>query len=212
MSRALADDGYDARQCDTAMRALALMRTWIPQVVLLDLSLPDADGTDVERQIRATSDVPLLIVSGRAAEADRLAGLKLGADDYIVKPFSMAELLLRIEAVLRRDRRSASWSTDRLAHGPIEMDVEERRVALGGDELELTKKEFDMLRVLLERPGKVVRRGEIAATVWGSTSDEIGKTIDVHLSWLRQKLGDDAQSPRFIETVRGVGFRLRNTD
>lgn len=210
MSRALDDGGYDVRHCDTAGRALHLLRTWLPEVVLLDLSLPDADGIDLERQIRSFSDVPLLIVSGRAAEDERLLGLRLGADDYIVKPFSMPELLLRIEAVLRRDRRAQA--AERLAHGPIVMDLAERRVIVSGDELDLSNKEFELLRVLLERPGKVVRRNELASSVWGSTSDEIGKTLDVHVSWLRQKLGDSAQTPRYIETVRGVGFRLRESD
>ena len=212
ISHALERDGYGVRHCDTAARALHLITTWRPDVILLDLTLPDADGESVARNVRAISDVPLLIVSGHGTEEDRLTGLRTGADDYIVKPFSTPELLLRIQAVLRRGHRGDGHSAERLAHGSIVMHLEERRVAVSGDDVDLSKKEFELLRMLLERPGRVVRRAELAAEVWGGTNDEIGKTLDVHVSWLRRKLGDDAQEPRYIETVRGIGFRLKSPD
>jgi DNA-binding response OmpR family regulator len=209
---ALAREGYDVRHCDTARKALEAVRSWQPDMILLDLWLPDGDGRDVARQIRASSDVPLMMVSARGEEADRVAGLELGADDYLVKPFSLPELLSRIRAILRRSRPRGSWSAERLQHGPIVLDLEERKALLNGVELDLSNKEFEILRILMERPGKIVRRSELALAVWGTTAQGAGKTIDVHLSWLRSKLGDDPRAPRFIETVRRVGFRLLPID
>jgi two-component system KDP operon response regulator KdpE len=212
LTRALGADGFDVRTCGTAQRARRLLRTWQPDVVLLDLALPDGDGEDVVQDVRARSDAALLIVTRRDADEDRIAGLDGGADDYVVKPCSAGEVVSRIRAVQRRRRPRGSWADRRIAHGPIVMDLEQRRVSLHGEHIELSKKEFELLRLFLERPGIVVRRGEVSSEVWGATPAETGKTIDVHVSWLRHKLGDDAQDPRYIETVRGVGFRLKEPE
>lgn len=208
LKTALRREGFEVRHGETAARANDLIRSWHPELILLDLNLPDADGRDLARQIRASSDVPLVIVSARSDEIDRITGLELGADDYIVKPFSVPELSSRIRALMRRSHRPAASESRRLTHGRIAMDLDERRTTLEDSELDLSNKEFEMLRILLERPGKVIRREEIASAVWGLSAKEAGKTIDVHISWLRSKLGDDPRRPRFIETIRGVGFRL----
>ncbi len=170
--------------------------------MLLDLRLPDIDGTEVCRRLRAASDVPIIIVTARGEEVDRIVGLELGADDYLVKPFGFRELLARINAVMRRFRPAG---TDRrVVVGPLVVDTLARRATLGADDLPLTTREFDLLAVLAAEPGHVVTRERLLREVWNT--DWLGptKTIDVHVASLRKKLGD----PRWIETVRGVGLRL----
>lgn len=171
-------------------------------VVLLDLGLPDIDGYDVCRQLRAVSDVPIIVVTARADETDRVIGLELGADDYIVKPFGFRELVARIRAVTRRVRPR----NDHGQHvvGGLRQDQRTRRVHLDGHELDLTPKEFDVLAVLMEEPGVVVSRRRLAEQVWDSAWYAHSRTLDVHIGGLRRKLGD----PAWIETVRGIGFRL----
>lgn len=212
LRNALRREGYDVRHCETAQKAFDAARSWQPDLILLDLWLPDGDGRDLARQIRMASDVPIVMVSARGEESDRVSGLELGADDYIVKPFSLPELLSRVRAVLRRSRPRGSWSAERLQHGGIVLDLEERKALLDGQPLDLSNKEFEILRILMERPGKIVRRADLAMAVWGTTAQSAGKTIDVHLSWLRGKLRDDPREPRYIETVPRVGFRLRRAD
>jgi two-component system, OmpR family, response regulator RegX3 len=172
-------------------------------VVLLDLRLPDLDGYEVCRRLRARSDVPIIMVTARGEEIDRVVGLELGADDYLVKPFGIRELIARIRAVTRRAGGRSDAS--RLHVGPLEIDVRARRVALEGRILELTAKEFDVLTVLAEDAGNVVSRRTLLERVWQTTWYGPTKTIDVHVASLRRKLGD----PGWIETVRGIGFRLR---
>jgi DNA-binding response OmpR family regulator len=201
-------EGYEVRNCETGKRALELIRGWRPDLVLLDLGLPDADGRDVARQVRQASDVPLVMVSARGESYDKVTGLELGADDYVVKPFDLPELMSRIRAVLRRCQVRDSGQTSRLQHGSLLLDLDERKAFADGTEVRLSNKEFDILQALMERAGKVVRRGELASAVWGSSSDEVGKSMDVHVSWLRNKLGDNPRKPRYIETLRSVGFRL----
>jgi two-component system response regulator RegX3 len=208
MRMALRREGYEVRQCETGKRTLELVRAWQPELILLDLGLPDADGRDLTREIRSTSDVPLIMVTGRSEGADKVSGLELGADDYIVKPFDLPELLSRIRAVLRRSRPRGSWSTQRLQNGPLVLDIEQRRALLDGKDLNLSNKEFEILHHLMENPGRVIRRGELASAVWGTTSADVGKSLDVHVSWLRGKLGDNPRCPTYIETLRHVGFRL----
>jgi two-component system, OmpR family, response regulator RegX3 len=181
--------------------------------VLLDLGLPDADGIDVCRQLRATSSVPIIVVSARTDELDRVLGLELGADDYVVKPFGMRELIARIRAVLRRVQLSVpvtpeppltppQWDTTVV--GPLRLDRRARRVHLDDGEVSLTPKEFDLLAVLMRDPGAVYRRETIIDEVWDTNWYGSTRTLDVHVAALRRKLGD----PAWIETVRGVGFRL----
>ena len=168
-------------------------------VVLLDLGLPDGDGITVLRDLRQVTEVPVIIVTARGHEADRVIGLELGADDYVVKPFSVRELSARIRAVSRRRRVEAP-----LAAGRVRIDRGQRRAFVDAEEVDLTAKEFDLLAVLAEEPGRVVPRQELFSRVWDPVWHGTGKTLDVHVSALRRKLHD----PELIETVRGVGYRL----
>jgi DNA-binding response OmpR family regulator len=176
-----------------------------PEVVLLDLGLPDLDGQEVCRRIRAVSDVPVIIVSARGDEADRVIALELGADDYLVKPFSMRELAARIRAVLRRTQAPAPPTTTPVQQvGRLSIDRRTQRVHVDGSEIALTAKEFDVLAYLAEDPGAVRRRSEILEHVWEGHWYGATKTVDAHVAAIRKKLGD----PAWVEAVRGVGFRL----
>ena len=168
-------------------------------VIILDLGLPDDDGLGVLRDIRRTSDVPVIVATARGDETDRVVGLELGADDYVVKPFSVRELAARIRAISRRRR-----SDPTLVSGRVTVDRARRIASLDGDELDLTAKEFDLLAVLAEDPGRAVPRQELFSRVWDPVWVGTGKTLDVHIAALRKKMG----SPDFIETVRGIGYRL----
>jgi DNA-binding response OmpR family regulator len=168
-------------------------------VVLLDLGLPDGDGLEVLRELRRTSDIPVIIATARGDETDRIVGLELGADDYVVKPFSVRELAARVRAVARRRRVESNLESGRLV-----VDRARHVVLLDGSPVELTAKEFDLLAVLAEEPGRAVTRQELFARVWDPVWIGTGKTLDVHVASLRKKLGD----AELIETVRGVGYRL----
>lgn len=168
-------------------------------VMLLDLGLPDGDGIDVLREVRRVSDIPVIIASARGDEADRIVGLELGADDYVVKPFSVRELAARVRAVSRRRRAEAT-----VGGGRVVIDRVKHTVEVDGTSLDLTAKEFDLLAVLAEEPGRAVPRQELFSRVWDPVWIGTGKTLDVHVASLRKKLGD----PALIETVRGVGYRL----
>lgn len=173
-------------------------------LVLLDLGLPDIDGYEVCRRLRATSEVPIIVITARGDEVDRVIGLELGADDYLVKPFGFRELVARIRAVTRRASRVDGGTPDLLHHGPVEVDLRTRRVTVEGEEVALTRKEFDLLALLATDPGATRTRDEILEQVWDAHWYGPTKTLDVHVASLRKKLGD----PSLIETVRGVGFRL----
>jgi len=193
-------EGYEVARVATGREALDAGET---DVVLLDLRLPDIDGFTVCRELRARSDVPIIVVSARGEEVDRVVGLELGADDYIVKPYGLRELVARIRAVTRR--RDGATRRDVLRAGPLEVDERARRVSYDGRELQLTAKEFDLLALLASDPGSVVSRETILRRVWDTTWYGGQKTIDVHVASLRKKVGD----PDAIETVRGIGYRLR---
>ena len=171
-------------------------------MVLLDLGLPDIDGYEVCRRLRAVSDVPIIVVTARGQEVDRVVGLEVGADDYLVKPFGLRELVARIRAVARRSETRVV-APDQRRVGVVELDVRTRRVTVDGPEVELTRKEFDLLALLMEEPGATRTRDEIMESVWDAHWYGPTKTLDVHIAALRRKLGD----PTLIETVRGVGFR-----
>jgi two-component system, OmpR family, response regulator RegX3 len=206
-SRTLARAGFEPVLAHTAHQALELWGRVRPSLVLLDLGLPDGDGRDVCVAVRRDSDVPIIILTARGTETDRIIGLELGADDYVVKPFSGPELIARIRAVLRRAaRRTATESVVRI--GELEMDLPARRVVLRGETLELTRKEFDVLARLVADAGRVVTREELMDAVWDVNWFGSTKTLDVHIGWLRKKLGEGAASPRYLHTVRGVGFRF----
>lgn len=182
-----------------------------PDVVLLDLNLPSVDGLDVCRRLRrepATAAVPLIVISARTEESDRVTGLEIGADDYVVKPFSVKEVLARVRAVLRRAEGRDDRGGD-LAAGPVRIDEERRRVTVDGDEVALTRKEFDLLVELVRNRGRVLSRPRILRRVWGYDNPGETRTVDVHVRQLRRKLGGDAAAA--IETVVGVGYRFSDT-
>lgn len=173
-------------------------------IVLLDIGLPDFDGFEVCRRIRAKSDVPIIILTARNEEIDRIFGLEIGADDYVTKPFGLRELIARIRAVTRRRTLSQSEENTVYIVGALSVDVSTRRAVLNNVELELTTKEFDLLAHLAEHPGVVHRRTDIMESVWDTNWYGPTKTLDAHIAAVRKKMGD----PRWIEAVRGVGFRL----
>jgi two-component system response regulator RegX3 len=191
-------------EVDRVATGAAALEAALPDVVLLDLRLPDIDGLDVCRVLRERSAVPIIIVTARGEESDRVVGLELGADDYVVKPFGLRELIARIRAVTRRTS-SRPQTQEPLRVGALTVDERARRAQLGGSELALTPKEFDLLAALAREPGAAVSRRRLLEEVWETTWYGSAKTIDVHVASLRRKLGD----PGWIETVRGVGFRLR---
>jgi two-component system, OmpR family, response regulator RegX3 len=206
-ARALARNGFDAVVAGSAAEAMRIARETEPDVVLLDLTLPDGDGRDVCRELRRESDVPIIMLTARGTETDRIVGLELGADDYVVKPFATDEVIARIRAVLRRYHRRAT-AAGPVTVGDLRVDLAARRAWLAGEELRLTRKEFDLLARLASDAGHVVTREVLMSDVWDENWFGSTKTLDVHIAWLRKKLGDDPGAPRHIHTVRGVGFRL----
>jgi DNA-binding response OmpR family regulator len=204
----LARAGFQASHVADGAGALAEVRASGPDFILLDLGLPDMDGTDLCRAIRTVTTTPIIVVSARDEEIDRVLALELGADDYLVKPFGMRELVARIRAVARRseDRsgngQAASGSTRQI--GPLSIDQRSRRVLVDGAEIHMTVKEFELLYYLAEDPGAVCPRSDILRAVWNGNWYGTTKTLDAHVAAIRKKLGD----PRWIEAVRGVGFRL----
>jgi DNA-binding response OmpR family regulator len=203
LARALRREGYDVGVAADGPGTLEAARAGGIDLIVLDIGLPRLDGLEVCRRIRsAGQSVPVLILTARADEVDTVIGLDAGADDYVTKPFRLAELLARVRALLRRGATET-----RIVQG-VRIDTDARRAWLGEDEIELTSKEFDLLALLVAEAGKVVTREQIMRQVWDSKWWGSTKTLDMHVSWLRRKLGDDAHSPQFITTVRGVGFRF----
>jgi two-component system, OmpR family, response regulator RegX3 len=208
-SKALAREGFEPVVARTAAQALELAEDGDFAIVLLDLMLPDGDGRDVCRELRRRSSVPILMLTARGTEADRIVGLELGADDYVVKPFSGPEVIARIRAILRRTAvPPAEEEQPVVTVGALEVDVAARRARLAGEELALSRKEFDLLAELIRNAGRVVTREQLMDRVWDENWFGPTKTLDVHVRWLRQKLGDDPSAPRYLHTVRGVGFRF----
>lgn len=202
-------DGFEVREAETGPAAVAEVRAWIPDLVMLDVMLPGFDGVEVCRQIRTFSDVYVLMLTARDEEIDRIVGLSVGADDYLAKPFSPRELVARTKALLRRPRqRSGASAASRRLSG-LEIDEARRTVTVDGRPVELTAIEFDVLATLARDPGTVVRRSTLLDRVWGAEFVADEHLVDVHVANLRRRLGDDADHPRFVETVRGVGYRLR---
>lgn len=207
---ALRQDGYDVLDAEDGERGLAVFRSSRPDAVILDLMLPGLDGIEVCRRIRRESDVPILMLTARDTEVDRVVGLEIGADDYLGKPFSTRELIARIRALVRRSRRAPPvQDTGVLRSGALEVDVARRRAVREGAEMRLTAKEFDLLVLLMSNPGIVLTRDRIIAAVWGQEYGGETRTVDTHVKTLRETLGESADSPRWIETVRGVGYRFR---
>jgi two-component system response regulator RegX3 len=208
-SKALTREGFEPVVARTAAKALELAEDGDFAIVLLDLTLPDGDGRDVCRALRRSSSVPILMLTARGTEADRIVGLELGADDYVVKPFSGGEVIARIRAILRRAKApEEAPPPEPVVVGELEVDVAGRRAHLEGGELQLSRKEFDLLAELIRHAGRVVTREQLMDRVWDENWFGSTKTLDVHVRWLRQKLGDDPADPRYLHTVRGVGFRF----
>jgi DNA-binding response OmpR family regulator len=198
--------GYRVLEADTGEVALQALEDSAPEVILLDVGLPDIDGLEVLRQIRTRSHVLVLLVTARVEEVDRLVGLGMGADDYISKPFSPREVVARVGAFLRRVHSAPEESSPDV--DALVVDPRTREVVLDGNQVELSALEFDLLAFLASRPGQVFTRTQILQRVWGGDWYGDERVVDVHIRSLRSHLGDDAASPRFIGTVRGVGYKL----
>jgi DNA-binding response OmpR family regulator len=204
---ALSNAGHHVRAVDSALAGLRELRREPPDLVILDLGLPDLDGADALRMMRAVSDVPVIVATARRGELDAIRLLNAGADDYLTKPFSAAHVLARVSAVLRRVR-NAQREVMVVEIGPLRLDEAARSATLEGVPLVLTRKEYDVLAYLAARPGRVVTRKELFTEVWQQPFVGADQTLDVHLSWLRRKLGETAAQPRLLRTVRGVGVML----
>ncbi|HXK25582.1 MAG TPA: response regulator [Myxococcota bacterium] len=199
--------GYEVETAETGRDALDLLRRSPPDLVVLDLMLPDVSGTEICRRMRSDpelAELPIIMLTAKADEVDRVVGLELGADDYVTKPFSPRELTLRVRAVLRR-RKPPAPPSESLAHGALRLDPGRHRCFVGSAEVALTAKEFDLLRTLMARPGRVLTRDQLLDEVWGTDIAVTTRTIDTHLKRLREKLGAASD---LIETVRGVGYRF----
>ncbi|RKT56197.1 response regulator transcription factor [Saccharothrix australiensis] len=206
VTRALTALGHAVLPVGTALEALREITATRFDLVVLDLGLPDVDGADALRMMRGVCDVPVIVATARDDEAEIVRLLNAGADDYLVKPFSSEHLAARLSAVLRRARKDAAPGPIRI--GELTVDLDRREARLGDRELSLTRKEFDLLAYLAAREGRVVPRGELLANLWNLPGRHDDQTLDVHLSWLRRKLGERAARPRYLHTVRGVGFKL----
>jgi DNA-binding response OmpR family regulator len=209
LAETLTREGFHLEVAGTVAEALDCVTRARPDLILLDLMLPDGSGYDVCREVRRTSQVPIIMLTARGEEADRVIGLELGADDYVVKPFSAREVAARVRAVLRRV--AAPAPAEASADGPLEvadvrLDPATRSVTRAGAPVDVTRKEFDLLRLLMGSAGSVVTRERLIDEVWDTNWFGSTKTLDVHVSGLRKKLGDDSAAPRYIHTVRGVGF------
>jgi DNA-binding response OmpR family regulator len=202
----LAKQGHDVTGVPAALEGLNTLVADAPDLVVLDLGLPDLDGIELLKMMRAVSDVPVIVATARDEDPAIVKALDAGADDYLVKPYSVAELEARIRAVLRRARGESSDPLMRI--GELEIDTAAREATLAGDTLDLSPKEFDLLRFLADRPGEVVSKRDLLAGVWRQPYGGSDKTVDVHLSWLRRKLGESAAEPRYLRTVFGVGVKL----
>jgi two-component system, OmpR family, KDP operon response regulator KdpE len=206
LSRALTARGHAVSSAPSGLAGLQQAVDERPDLVVLDLGLPDLDGIQLLRMLRSVSDVPVIVATARDDDQDVIQALDAGADDYVVKPFSAEQLDARVRAVLRRSGNGAEPAVLRV--GGLVVDPRSRSVELDGNPLELAPKEFDLLAYLAARPGEVVTKRQLLADVWRLPYGGADKTVDVHLSWLRRKLGESAQEPRYLVTVRGVGVKL----
>lgn len=202
-------EGYSVLSATDGIQGLEQARRECPDLIVLDVMLPRLDGFSVCRILRQESDTPIIILTARQDEVDRIAGLELGADDYVVKPFSLGELLARVRAILRRaERRPAPSNREVLEAGELRIDAKSRRAWRNGGELNLPQKEFDLLTCLVRNRGIALSRDLLLERVWGFDFLGDSRTVDVHIRWLREKIEPDPAHPRYIQTVRGVGYRF----
>jgi two-component system, OmpR family, alkaline phosphatase synthesis response regulator PhoP len=199
--------GFAVASASTGEEALAQARATRPALVVLDLGLPDRDGLDVTRDLRQVANIPIVMLTARGDESDRIVGLELGADDYVVKPFSPKELVARVRAVLRRSESSAS-DAEVLSVLDVVLDVRRRRVSVAGRQVELTATEFALLETLMREPGRVYTRGQLLDAVHGVSFDSYERAVDAHVKNLRRKLEPEPGSRRYVQTVHGVGYRF----
>lgn len=202
-------EGFEVLTEAEGPKAVERARAERPDLIILDVMLPGMSGMDVCRELRKTTDVPIILLTARKDEVDRVLGLELGADDYVTKPFSPRELVARVKAILRRSQRQASEGEAVAASGLV-VDEERRQVTLDGRRLDLTFTEFELLATLAKNPGRAFSRDELLSRIWGQDFYGDARTVDVHIRHLREKLEEDPAAPRFIETVRGVGYRFRS--
>lgn len=210
LSYALRQEGYEVLTAQDGEEGLELFRSGSPDLVILDVMMPKQDGFEVCRRLRKESDVPVVMLTARDTELDRIVGLEIGADDYLAKPFSVRELIARVRALLRRTgRRIEGATTGVVERDGLVLDPTRHRVTRDGTEIALKPKEFELLAFLITRAGQVFTRDQILAAVWGFDYAGDSRTVDTHVKTLRERLGDHAARPRWIETIRGVGYRFR---
>jgi phosphate regulon transcriptional regulator PhoB len=200
-------EGYEVSRAADGESGLAEARRLRPDLVLLDLMLPGLSGLEVCQALRRDGGLPVIMLTARDTETDKVVGLTVGADDYVTKPFSMAELLARVKAVLRRANASQEGA-ERVEAGDVVLDVDRHEVRVRGGLVELSPKEFDLLRVLMTNRGRVLTRERLLSRIWGEERYVDERTVDVHIRWLRRKIEQDASEPRLIQTVRGTGYRF----
>jgi DNA-binding response OmpR family regulator len=200
--------GFSTVMCATSDEALARFIERRPDCVILDINMPGKDGLEVAREIRKHSDTPIIFLTARTDEIDRVAGFELGADDYVPKPFSPRELVARVKAILRRIDPSGTRCGDRIVIGDASIDPERRALEIGGRPIELTSAQFDILLFMMREPGRVWTRLDLLGASSGQAFDGFERTIDAHIKNIRKAIGDDSDEPRFIETVRGIGYRF----
>ncbi len=207
---ALAQEGYEVVKAFDGQEALQQVQLAKPNLIVLDLMLPKLSGLEVCRLLRREqNDVPIIMLTAKGEEIDRVIGLEVGADDYLIKPFSLRELVARIKALLRRSKPSeADKAVKVYQHGDLLINLSEHRVMVGEREVELSPKEFKILAMLMGQPGRVFSREELLEQVWGLDFYGDTKTVDVHIRWLREKIEEDPSNPKYIQTVRGFGYRL----
>ena len=211
LTRSLESEGYEVEAAEDGLRGLEMARTTNPDLVVLDLMLPGMDGYTILKKLRAEGkDVPVLILTARGEEADKVFGFRLGADDYVTKPFSLSELLARVQAILRRAKGGERRDGEAVEEfGDVSINTLARSVRKGENEIALTPKEFDLLLALIRRRGAVASRLELLKEVWGHQAEVMTRTVDIHIAELRRKLEDDASTPKHILTVWKAGYRLQ---
>ena len=213
LSYTLRQEGYEVAAAADGEEGLALVASAKPDLVILDVMLPKIDGFEVCRRIRRSSRVPVLMLTARDTELDKVVGLEIGADDYLVKPFSMRELIARVRAMLRRSAQVADVTTPaEIEHDGLHIDTTKHRVSRDGQDVALRPKEFDLLVALARNPGQVFSREQLLNAVWGLDHAGDTRTVDTHVKNLREQLGEDADAPRWIETLRGVGYRFKESN